>query len=504
MRLESPGVNRRVSQNRAKLSMAPSHHPPVYQSFLLPCFSMASALSLDWKHVLVYLGMLVASFMFTLSGFSHTLWNVKLHSEFSMFLSRILESPLKYVWISYEFNSTTSHEYNFISHDNSPNISQCLSATTLPSILHSNKHYLENWMPMYGKGVDDIFLLIGWSILLAIFRFLFMKLVTHYYTVLSSNTSSLESASSEHASPTTPRKRGQKLLGHQKNTRVVKKSQPVLEQRPSSSSDATSHTTATPTADDAKRLIESRAGVLGDQLHQFTHYAISFAFGAYIYINSPFYPFWTNSVHMWTDYPVHRLPLLTKCFYLYQISFWLQQLSIFVFFTSLKRRRKDHLIMSIHHLITSLLLIISYVTHFTRCGTVILVLMDTADALLTMAKSFKYMGGKYAVIGDFLFVLFVISWIFTRHFVFFLVLHSVAFESYAVLAQLADDSYFTRVMHTACDLARPGVYVHFINTGCLILLSLLQVLLLFWLFLICKVVFRMVSGRPVEDVREED
>lgn len=45
-------------------------------------------------------------------------------------------------------------------------------------------------------------------------------------------------------------------------------------------------------------------------------------------------------------------------------------------------RRKDHVQMLTHHIITIILMVASYFTNFTRVGCVIMVLMDWCDVLL--------------------------------------------------------------------------------------------------------------------------
>lgn len=45
-------------------------------------------------------------------------------------------------------------------------------------------------------------------------------------------------------------------------------------------------------------------------------------------------------------------------------------------------RRKDHVQMMAHHIITVILMVTSYFTNFTRVGCVIMVLMDWCDIFL--------------------------------------------------------------------------------------------------------------------------
>ncbi len=77
-----------------------------------------------------------------------------------------------------------------------------------------------------------------------------------------------------------------------------------------------------------------------------------------------------------------------------------------IFITLLEKKRKDFIEMMTHHVITSFLVVSSYLMNFTRAGTAILVeqvskwfsfvsidlvfLQDFADIFLPLAKMLKY------------------------------------------------------------------------------------------------------------------
>ena len=81
---------------------------------------------------------------------------------------------------------------------------------------------------------------------------------------------------------------------------------------------------------------------------------------------------------MWTDWPVLEVSGLFKWYYLAQLAFWLQQ----IFVLHIEDRRKDHYQMFAHHIITSFLIVGSYIYHMMRAGNVILCTMDIVDILL--------------------------------------------------------------------------------------------------------------------------
>ena len=75
-------------------------------------------------------------------------------------------------------------------------------------------------------------------------------------------------------------------------------------------------------------------------------------------------------------------------------------------------KRKDFLEMMIHHIITILLLVLSWTCNLVRVGTLVLVIHDCADIFLESAKMMKYI--KWQRTCDILFGIFTLTWIGTR------------------------------------------------------------------------------------------
>ncbi len=72
---------------------------------------------------------------------------------------------------------------------------------------------------------------------------------------------------------------------------------------------------------------------------------------------------------------------LFKWYYLVQFAFWLQQILV----VNIEERRKDHLQMFTHHVITCALIFTSYGYHQTKVGNLILCLMDVVDLVLPVS-----------------------------------------------------------------------------------------------------------------------
>jgi TLC domain len=96
----------------------------------------------------------------------------------------------------------------------------------------------------------------------------------------------------------------------------------------------------------------------------------------YVHYNLPT-QIW-DPMDLWRDYPHIPLPGLVKFYYLSQTAFYTHQILIL----NAEARRKDHVRMMTHHVITVILMAMSYFSNFTRVGCLIMILMDWCDIFL--------------------------------------------------------------------------------------------------------------------------
>ena len=89
----------------------------------------------------------------------------------------------------------------------------------------------------------------------------------------------------------------------------------------------------------------------------------------------------TDLRELWTNWPQSEMTMLMKWYYLVQWAFWLQQIVV----VNIEKRRKDHWQMFTHHIITCVLLLMSYGVHMTRVGNMIMCIMDIIDIILTVS-----------------------------------------------------------------------------------------------------------------------
>ena len=90
-----------------------------------------------------------------------------------------------------------------------------------------------------------------------------------------------------------------------------------------------------------------------------------------------------HATTLWVGYPHTPLPGPVKFFYLTQFAFYLHQILIL----HAEARRKDHFQMLAHHVITIILMALSYRMNFTRVGCLTIVLMDWCDIFLPVSPS---------------------------------------------------------------------------------------------------------------------
>jgi very-long-chain ceramide synthase len=101
----------------------------------------------------------------------------------------------------------------------------------------------------------------------------------------------------------------------------------------------------------------------------------------YVHRNLPTKIF--NPTDLWINYPHIPLAAPIKFYYLTQTAFYIHQVLIL----NAEARRKDHIQMMTHHVITIVLMALSYFCNFTRVGCLIMVLMDWCDIFLPVSNA---------------------------------------------------------------------------------------------------------------------
>jgi acyl-CoA-dependent ceramide synthase len=201
----------------------------------------------------------------------------------------------------------------------------------------------------------------------------------------------------------------------------------------------------------------------------------------YIMQSSPYRNLRTE--HFYIGYPHIQLKPLTKWYYLVQTSFWFSQIVVL----NIEKKRKDHAQMFTHHIITSILIVLSLIFNFTRIGNAILCLMDFCDIFFALAKMLRYVGLQK--LCDATFGFFVIAWIVTRH-----ILYNYITYSLAKATEYAPYHW---------DPPAGSFWTKEWQFNFIALLLSLQVLMCIWFAMILKVVYRVLTGKTATDTRSD-
>lgn len=203
-------------------------------------------------------------------------------------------------------------------------------------------------------------------------------------------------------------------------------------------------------------------------------YTGSATFGIYVMSQEDWTIFPTTNI--WFNWPLQEVSELFRTYYLLGLAFYIQALLSLLFFD---KPRSDYWEYFLHHIVTIFLIGISFYTRIYRYGLIILILHDVGDVFLNWAKTLKYMGPKYDIPTNILFVVFVVVFILTR--LIFLPL-TVIPSGYWEAMQVVPRIFGFTPMNCA--------------------LVILQCLHVFWFVLIVKAVQKQIMGGGLDDIRE--
>lgn len=170
-----------------------------------------------------------------------------------------------------------------------------------------------------------------------------------------------------------------------------------------------------------------------------------------------------------------------QCYYLLYCARYFQG----GFSVLLEHKRKDFIEMLIHHVITCLLISVSYSFGWNRVGAIIMFIFDPADVPLHMAKQCKYAAdatGKatWQQLADWFFVAFGVVFALTRLVLYPYVCWSAHFETGQYLPKGGPEWF------------------------AVVLLYMLLALQIYWFSLVLRVAYKLLIQGAVEDVRSDD
>lgn len=221
-----------------------------------------------------------------------------------------------------------------------------------------------------------------------------------------------------------------------------------------------------------------------EQTYSMFYYGIAGPFGLWVMSHTPLWFFETRPFY--ENYPHKTHDWYFKVYYLGQAAFWVQQSLVLAL--QLEKPRKDFYELIVHHIVTIALIWCSYRFHFTWMGLAVYVTMDVSDFFLSTSKTLNYIDS--VLTGPFL-LLFLVVWVYLRHYINLKILWSVLTE----FRTIGEWELNWDTQQYKCWISQPIVFV---------LIFALQILNSYWLFLILRIVYRYVVGGVAEDERSDD
>lgn len=227
--------------------------------------------------------------------------------------------------------------------------------------------------------------------------------------------------------------------------------------------------------------------------------ACTFAVSAFVLVEEQ--PGWLHDSELfWKGWPDHELAPSIQYLYALYFGFYIHQM-MFLFIDT---RSSDFVALVVHHLITLTICGASWALSFYRIGAFTMVLHDFSDIFLELAKCFNYTKDqhpRFSKGADVAFVVFAVSFFYLRLYIYpTRVLtsaateaceHLICFPSATSPMTIASPDYISK-----CVLTR--TFMLFLP-----LLGALQLLQIFWGWKVVGVVATVISGRELEDPRDE-
>ncbi|TFY75026.1 hypothetical protein EWM64_g8983 [Hericium alpestre] len=233
---------------------------------------------------------------------------------------------------------------------------------------------------------------------------------------------------------------------------------------------------------------EGKVARFGEQVYAVVYFFVFGLWGLRIMGQLP--TWWYKTEHFWLEYPHWQMKPELKRYYLMQAAYWCQQLIVLVL--RLEKPRKDYNELVAHHFVTLWLVGWSYGVNLTMIGHAIYMSMDIPDVLLALSKITNYIQWHRTKVA--VFVIFLGVWTYFRHYLNLVMLYSVytQFESVPESAKRwspADGVWMAKWMKW--QIFTP--------------ILLLQMLNLFWYFLILRILWRALTApTKVTDDRSDD
>ncbi|CAG8935305.1 unnamed protein product [Penicillium salamii] len=257
----------------------------------------------------------------------------------------------------------------------------------------------------------------------------------------------------------------------------------------------------------ASGLKRKNATRIAEQGWMAMYYGFIWMVGLYLWKTSYY---WGDFAAMWSQWPARPLSGMMKWYLLVELAFLMQQ----IFVIHVEERRKDHVQMLSHHIITSALLGSAYIYAMYNVSNVVLCLMDIVDVLLPTAKILKYL--KYETACNIGFGLFMATWFLTRHLIYPVVCWSVYHQlplnltygcytgSTSEFISAEPPNSFAYMLGPYFSLDNPICFNPTLKWMFLGLLLIIEGLSVLWFSMIVRVAYGVICGGNAEDSRSDE
>ncbi|KAF5962714.1 acyl-CoA-dependent ceramide synthase [Fusarium bulbicola] len=221
-----------------------------------------------------------------------------------------------------------------------------------------------------------------------------------------------------------------------------------------------------------------------EQVYSALYFGVLGPVGLWVMSHTPVWYFNTHGMYEGFPHRTHLAPV--KFYYLFEAAYWAQQ--AIVLLLGMEKPRKDFKELVGHHVVTLGLIALSYRFHFTYIGLAVYVTHDISDFFLATSKTLNYIDSP--LVGPY-FGVFMVAWIYLRHFLNLKIIWSLLTEFETV----GPFELNWETQQYKCRIAQVITFA---------LLSSLQALNLFWLFCIVRIAWRFLSQNDLQDDRSED
>ncbi|VEU22670.1 DEKNAAC103627 [Brettanomyces naardenensis] len=221
-----------------------------------------------------------------------------------------------------------------------------------------------------------------------------------------------------------------------------------------------------------------------EQSYSIVYYGITSPLGLYIMYHTPMWFF--KTAEFYKEYPHLSHQYLFKLYYLGQAGFWAQQSAVLML--QLEKPRKDYKELVYHHIVTMLLIGLSYRFHFTWIGLAVYITMDVSDFFLASSKTLNYLDSAFTTP---FFITFIVVWFYARHYLNIKILISVLteFRTVGPFELNWEKQYYK------CSISEPIVFT---------LIFLLQLVNIYWSVLVIRIGYRYILLDIRRDERSDD